>query len=241
MAKRLREALKIIRRTIFHPQWHAFRRKNEDMRHILSSLEGTILDVGCADSWVRRQLPENASYISVDLPKTSTDLYHTVPMVFANAQTLPIKDSSCDCVLLLDVLEHLPEPMSAIREIERILKPGGKAVLQIPFLYPTHDAPYDFTRWTQYGLEHIFQSAKLRLSSLEAIGSPAETAGLLANIALAYSVLRWIERRNPLAVAVLLLPLIVPAINLLTWVMSKFSSDTDLMPFRYRLVLEKPR
>ena len=57
---------------------------------------------------------------------------------------LPIATNSIDSVLFLDVLEHLQNPDQALNEIFRVLKSNGVLILQVPFLYPIHDAAYDY-------------------------------------------------------------------------------------------------
>ena len=97
-------------------------------------------------------------------------------------------DNSIDTVLLLDVMEHLPFPDRALKEIHRVLKPQGLCILQIPFLYPIHDAPLDFQRWTCYGLKIVITQQGFTLKDLTPRGKPLETTTMLLNIALTKSV-----------------------------------------------------
>lgn len=58
-----------------------------------------------------------------------------------------------DTVVMIEVLEHVLEPRLALDNVHRLLKPGGRLVLSTPFLFPMHDRPMDFFRFTRYGLE----------------------------------------------------------------------------------------
>lgn len=67
------------------------------------------------------------------------------------------KDHSVDVFFCIEVLEHIKNPFNAITEIKRVLKPGGLIIGSTPFIFPIHDEPYDFYRYTKYGLKNIFQ------------------------------------------------------------------------------------
>jgi SAM-dependent methyltransferase len=77
--------------------------------------------------------------------------------VVGDAQALGIADATFEVVLCTEVLEHLPEPQKAIDEMFRVLKPGGELLLTTRFLFPIHDAPHDYFRYTKYGLRHLLR------------------------------------------------------------------------------------
>jgi SAM-dependent methyltransferase len=77
--------------------------------------------------------------------------------IIGDAQALGIRDASFEVVLCTEVLEHLPEPQRAIDEIFRVLVPGGQLLLTTRFLFPIHDAPHDYFRFTKYGLRHLLR------------------------------------------------------------------------------------
>ena len=225
-----------LRNTPFHPQWFAFFREASFLRESCRDLAGLVLDIGCADGKPRRHLPEGATYIGVDYLPTATDWYGTRPDLFADAQKLPLANESIDHVLLLDVLEHLPDPESALEEIHRVLVAGGTLTLQVPFLYPVHDAPLDFHRWTLHGLRRAAERRGFSVRAEHAVGHPAETAALNANIASSKSVMNWIRQKNPLAIAVFLLPFLVLFRNCTARVVAALSRRDDMMPYAYRMV-----
>ena len=68
---------------------------------------------------------------------------------------LPIESEVADVVVSISVLEHLCEPMTMLSESFRILKPGGSILLQVPWQWWIHEAPYDFYRYSPYGLNYF--------------------------------------------------------------------------------------
>jgi SAM-dependent methyltransferase len=77
--------------------------------------------------------------------------------VVADARSLPLRDAVFDAVLCTEMLEHVVEPQVAVDEMLRVLKPGGVLVLTTRFLFPIHDAPHDYFRFTKYGLRHLLR------------------------------------------------------------------------------------
>jgi SAM-dependent methyltransferase len=236
MAGHLRKLAAGLRHTPFHPQWFAFFRETQSLRETCRQLSGIVLDIGCADAKPRRYLAAGAQYVGVDHYSTAKGWYRTRPDLYADAEALPLADASVDHSLLLDVLEHIPRPDRCLAELQRTLKVGGSLTIQVPFLYPVHDAPLDFHRWTRFGLLQAAQQYGFRVSRETAIGHPLETAALNANIALSKTVVNWIEQKNPLAVLAILLPVLVPLTNCLAWVFAALGRDDDLMPYAYKMV-----
>lgn len=68
------------------------------------------------------------------------------------------ENNSVDIFFCMEVLEHVPNPFNAIKEIQRVLKPGGILIGSTPFVFPIHDEPYDFFRYTKYGLRNLFKT-----------------------------------------------------------------------------------
>ncbi len=76
---------------------------------------------------------------------------------------LPLADGTLDLVISQEVLEHVPDPFLAVQEICRVLKPGGKAYIQIPFMIGYHPCPDDYWRFTASGLRQLAENAGLKI------------------------------------------------------------------------------
>jgi SAM-dependent methyltransferase len=88
------------------------------------------------------------------------------------ASALPFRDRSFDAILCTSVLEHVDFTEGAVAEIARVLRPGGRLLVTVPFLYPTHEAPYDYWRTTHYGLRSVLERHGLVVDDLAAEGGP---------------------------------------------------------------------
>lgn len=234
----LKKLLAKLRRWPLHPQWFAYRQEVTYYRSLSSQLQGRVLDIGCTNQFLKTYLPQ-VDYLGLDYYQTAVHWYTTRPQIYGDAQQLPFPDNSLDAVLLLDVLEHLPRPEDCWKEIARVLKPGGLFILKVPFLYPIHDAPLDFQRWTQYGLRHLAQKYGFVIRQATPVGRPLETAALLMNIAISKTILNWLGQKHPLVFLSVVAPVLILGINLLGWLFSRFSPEEEMMPHSYRLVLSK--
>ncbi len=101
---------------------------------------------------------QNGPYAAHFPRRVALDLHHAANIhLRGDAHLLPFVDGAFDVVLCTEVLEHLTEPPRAIDDMFRVLKPGGQLLLTTRFLFPIHDAPHDYFRFTKYGLRHLLR------------------------------------------------------------------------------------
>lgn len=75
--------------------------------------------------------------------------------IVSDITAIPVDDGSFDAVMCTEVLEHVPDPVAALKELHRVLKPGGLLLITAPFASLTHFAPYHFaTGLSKYFYEH---------------------------------------------------------------------------------------
>ena len=114
--------------------------------------------------------------------------------IIGDAQALGVRSGAFEVVLCTEVLEHLPEPQAAVDEMFRVLEPGGLLLLTTRFLFPIHDAPHDYFRFTKYGLRHLlrrFEIVQLE-EETDAVGT---LAVLLQRLGMQAETLRWTPLR----------------------------------------------
>lgn len=175
--------------------------------------------------WYERVVPEHARGHLVDLGCGTVPLYglygshidsvtcidwsnsiHAINHVDIEhdlTKPLPLADCCCDTIVISSVIEHLPEPEMIWTEMARVLTPGGKVILYVPFLYWLHEVPNDFYRYTEFALRRFAERAGLEIVELTPTGGAAEVAtdvickalGLIRGGKAAAQVLQWICNR----------------------------------------------
>jgi SAM-dependent methyltransferase len=109
-----------------------------------------VLDVGAGDRPYDELFRDAAQIVAVDVPgNRRADLHGSV-------EALPVEDATFDLVVCLQVLEHVPDPAAAVRELRRVVRPGGRVLASTHGIYPFHPNPDDLWRWTHQGLERLF-------------------------------------------------------------------------------------
>ncbi|HIJ79887.1 MAG: class I SAM-dependent methyltransferase [Desulfobulbaceae bacterium] len=230
MLGKLKNRLSFLGKYPVHPQWFCQNSRKlleKTIKHQITA--GTVIDLGCAGKWPAGVLPANCKYYGLDYLQTAKNLYQTTPDIYGDAQCLPLASESADYILLLDVLEHLQSPELTIREIKRVLKTNGSLILNVPFIYPIHDAPLDFHRWTPHGLDNLAQKNDFSITTELSAGSQLQTAAVISNIAMTKSVLDWIEKKHPAALLILILPFYILFNNLLGWLLGMANNKKQII------------
>lgn len=120
--------------------------------------KGHLYDLGCGEmpykAWLLNYVD---TYTGVDW---GSSLHVLKADILADLnEPFPIESEVADTVISLSVMEHLREPQVFLNEAHRILKRGGWMILQVPFMWWVHEAPYDYYRYTRYGLQYMFEKA----------------------------------------------------------------------------------
>ncbi len=140
-------------------------------------LSGTILDIGGGGGKGShyRFLPiaSGAVIKTADIiSRPGTDFVLDI-----TKEKVPLPDSSVDHIFLFNVLEHLSEHEAPLREIRRLLRPGGTLIGSIPFLVNVHPDPSDFVRLTKEALTQLFTKSGFTIRTIEPIGRGPFLAG----------------------------------------------------------------
>jgi SAM-dependent methyltransferase len=131
------------------------------------TLSGSIIDLGGdARGEYRGYLPGEHTFTTVNLAP------HALPDITHDLETpLPCADASFDHALLINVLEHVYHARALLQEAVRVVRPGGSLVVIVPFLFPLHEDPHDFWRFSRETLERMCAEAGLQNVRITPLGS----------------------------------------------------------------------
>lgn len=139
----------------------------------------TVLDIG-AGSAPYREAFAHTEYVTQDLMQTPDLAYGQIDVV-SDITSIPLPDDFADVVLCTEVFEHIPEPLAALPELVRLLKPGGRLIFTAPLGSGHHQKPHHYYGgYTRFWYEKFFPEHGLEIVSLEPNGGLyAHTAELL--------------------------------------------------------------
>jgi SAM-dependent methyltransferase len=119
---------------------------------------GRVLDAGAGEARHARFFA-GSRYIAVDTAAGDPAWDYSRLDAVADLAALPFRPESFDACLNVVTLEHLREPLRALEEMRRALKPGGRLLLAAPQEWEVHQAPHDYFRYTGYGLRYLLEQA----------------------------------------------------------------------------------
>lgn len=216
------------------------------LRKNLDSISGLLLDVGCGEREFDEVLAQRATaIIGLEYPpsREAQGQPGAKPEVYGDAMRLPFADESFDTVACICVLEHVPEPAALLAECRRVVKPGGHLLVAVPLCDRVHCAPYDFYRYTPYGLRHLAAKAGLEARAIDSVTGTWANVGAKISLYLLYSLMftkaeRYADRKArwwTLPVGVPLCCMVQLFFLLLDWL---HRDDRD--PDQYLLIARRP-
>ena len=142
--------------------------RRQQTRFVIEQTRGKIfpvvVDIGSGTAPYKK-IVAHERYIGIDIEDRGgvTDV-----LIEDVNKGLSLSDNTADMVLCTEVLEHVKKPDAVITELFRILKKGGTLILTTPMVWPVHEAPNDFYRFTNFGLEYLLREAGFRNIFVEA-------------------------------------------------------------------------
>ena len=144
-----------------------FKRKEFIYKCSQESPEGSyILDAG-AGQCPYKGFFNKQKYIATDLSVGDINWDYSKLDVLSNLETLPFKNNVFHSIICINVLEHVKEPFNVISEFYRVLKPGGSLYVTVPQGWWLHQEPYDYFRYTNYGISYLLEKAHFFINDIK--------------------------------------------------------------------------
>lgn len=203
-----------------------------------------VLDAG-AGAQPYRNLVDHARYESADFMQV--DKAYAPPTFVCNLSAIPVEDGRYDRILFNQVFEHVPDPPAVLRELARVLKPGGRIICTCPLFYNEHETPYDYYRYTQFAHRHLFESVGLKIVRLDWLEGWFGTVAYMFETMAHYLPLSPRRLRGGGTVALLAWPLVVGT-KAMAFLLAGIFYRLDLrfrlvgpgFPKNYVVIAEKP-
>jgi SAM-dependent methyltransferase len=122
-----------------------------------SDFKGKMLDFGCGHKPYKSVFHNVSEYIGVDFENEGHGHEKENIDVFYDGNSLPFPDEHFDCAICTEVLEHVPNADSTLTLLKRVLKKNAPVIITVPFVWPEHEMPFDFRRFTMTGLVQILE------------------------------------------------------------------------------------
>ena len=174
----------------------------------LSAAKGRLLDYGCGGQPYRALFePAVDAYVAADVANYCEG---KVDVLLAPNERAPLPDASFDTILATQTLEHVPDPAFYLSECARLLRAGGSLILTAPMQWRHHEVPYDYFRFTRFGIERLLKDYGFEVMDASSTGGVFALIGqiLLNHISegaiprprlnrLINQIALWLDRRYP--------------------------------------------
>ncbi len=128
-----------------------------NIKEVSENITWNVLDVWCGSKPYEKIFEKVDKYIGIDLEGSWHNHSWEEDKVFYDWKNIPFEDGSFDSVVSFEVLEHVFSPDDFIVETSRVLRKGWIILLTVPFIWDEHEVPYDYGRYTSFGLKYIFE------------------------------------------------------------------------------------
>ena len=145
------------------------------LKENLSGNYGTVVDFGCGDMPYRSLVGNTENYIGLDVDEAQKYGFSSEGVLYYDGKDIPLDDESVDLVYSVQVFQHIKELDYSIAEINRILKNRGELCFTVPMCHPIHYDPYDFRRFTVYGIEEMLKERGFDDIEIKGSNRPIDT------------------------------------------------------------------
>lgn len=198
-----------------NPFYFARKGLYKNISELAKNLNGRILDVGCGQKPYEK-LFDYKEYIGIEID-TPENRKNKKADYFYDGKVIPFPNDSFDCVITTEVLEHVFYPNEFLKEINRVTKMGGFLLITVPFVWDEHEQPFDYARYTSFGLKHLLNISGFEIIEHRKSNNGIELIFQLLNSYI-YKVIRNRNKNTFVNLLIMLLPM--ASINILGLILS---------------------
>lgn len=128
---------------------------------------GSVLDIGCGNKPYEQLFAEKITdYTGCDVVQSDQNKVD----IICPATDLKFDADLFDTVFTTQVIEHVDDPAKMLSEANRVMKMNGRIIVSAPFCWELHEEPYDFYRYSKYGLHAMLEKAGFQVAGIKANG-----------------------------------------------------------------------
>ena len=140
------------------------------IRKYAKKLNGRLLDFGCGEKPYEGFFSVN-KYIGLDLKESGHSHHNSKIDIYYDGVNIPFQDEYFDSVFSSEVLEHVFNVNEILKELNRVLKKDGLILITVPFVWEEHETPFDFGRYSSFGIESILKNNGFEVFQHEKTGN----------------------------------------------------------------------
>lgn len=220
---------------LINPYYLVRRRLFLALRKASQQLSGSVLDFGAGMAPYRGLFAHAARYVTVDIAVSGHPDEEKRVDFHYDGKVLPFGDGEFDGVFSSEVFEHIFNLEDILAEINRVLKPGGQLLITMPFAWPEHEVPYDFGRYTSFGITNLLNRMGFEIVALTKTSNYIESTAQLFS---AYFVQLKIVRGSAALTGIFTLLLAAP-INLLGMLLGMLLPNPGTLYLNYVILAKK--
>lgn len=194
---------------LFNPVWISERRLRTQVEAAIGatrlSPSERWLDVGCGLRPYESCFPAG-SYVGVDIEVSGRDADLKAPDHYYDGRTLPFSADNFDGIISTQVLEHVPDPRGLLAEMHRVIKPGGALIISLPFVWQEHEEPYDFFRFSRFGIADLLERTGFEVDSIAKDTGAIETLAMTLNVYITHNLVPPVRGFGHLVTAAVCFP-----------------------------------
>ncbi|MGE0011511.1 MAG: class I SAM-dependent methyltransferase [Azoarcus sp.] len=193
-----------------NPFWLSRRAIYRSIERLGPALRGRVVDFGCGTVPYRKLLTSCDEYVGLDFDSPRARSLG-IADVYYDGISIPMENGSIDGLLSTQSLEHVPNPEHIVGEWARVLKTDGLVLATVPLMWPEHEVPWDFHRFTTHGLRTLMERQGFEVLSVHSLLPDCRAP---AQLFLAWFYDAWLARCGGLARLVLTVLICPPVVTL---------------------------